>query len=193
MSSNESGKKNTAIGTNSLSSNTNGNNNTIIGYNSGTILTTGSNNIIIGFNAQPSVNSVNYEITLGDNSITALRCNTQTITSLSDIRDKTDIQELEPCLHIIEKLNPVTFKWDKREWYDNGIPDKSKKDDKVNIGFIAQDLKKIQDENNINYFNLIYENNPSKIEATPGNLLIPLIKAVQELSEKVKILENKLK
>ena len=33
---------------------------------------------------------------------------------------------------------------------------------------------------------------PEKLEATPGNLLVPLIKAVQELSQKVKILENRV-
>jgi hypothetical protein len=33
---------------------------------------------------------------------------------------------------------------------------------------------------------LVFEDNPEKLEATPGNLLVPLIKAVQELSAIVK-------
>jgi hypothetical protein len=38
----------------------------------------------------------------------------------------------------------------------------------------------------------VYESNPDKLEATPGNLLIPLIKAVQELNIKVKQLESEI-
>ena len=103
-----------------------------------------------------------------------------------------EIQDLSSCLSIIEKLKPVTFKWDKREWYDNGISDGSKIDNKINVGFIAQDLKQLQEENNVGYFNLVHELNHDKIEATQGNLLIPLIKAVQELTIKVKNLESKI-
>ena len=42
------------------------------------------------------------------------------------------------------------------------------------------------------YLNLVYESNPNKLEATPGNILVPLIKAVQELSLKVKQLEAQI-
>ena len=38
--------------------------------------------------------------------------------------------------------------------------------------------------------NLVYETNPDQLEATYGNLLIPLINAVQELSNQVKELKN---
>jgi len=189
---NDTGKQNTVIGSGALSNNTSGENNVVIGYISGTTLTTGNNNIIIGFNTQPSSNNVNNEITLGNNTIATLRCNQTSITSLSDKRDKTSIQDLGSCLPIIDKLKPITFKWDKREWYPNGISDGSKIDNNINIGFLAQDLKKLQEENNVEYFNLVYESDSNKLEATSGNLLIPLIKAVQELSYKVKILENKI-
>ena len=36
------------------------------------------------------------------------------------------------------------------------------------------------------------EDNPDKLEATPGNLMTPLIKAVQELSAEVKTLKAKV-
>ncbi len=113
--------------------------------------------------------------------ITSLRCKVTSITAVSDKRDKTDIQELDSSLKFIGKLKPVTFKWDKREWYENGISDGSKKDGKIQIGFLAQDLKALQEEHEMEYLNLVDESNPEKLEATPGNLLVPLIKAVQEL------------
>ena len=95
-------------------------------------------------------------------------------------------------LLFIEKLRPVTFKWDKREWYNDGNRDGSKKDTNIQVGFIAQELKALQEETGTEYLHLVYESNPEKLEATPGNLLIPLIKAVQELNIKVKQLESEI-
>jgi len=89
-------------------------------------------------------------------------------------------------------LRPVTFKWDKREWYADGNRDGSKKDSTIQAGFIAQELKQLQEQEGVKYLKLVYESNPEKLEATPGNLLIPLIKAVQELSVKVKTLEEEI-
>jgi hypothetical protein len=181
---------NTAVGSNAGSSITFGYRNTMIGNNAGatgaTPLTTGQNNTCLGNGAITSTATVNNEITLGDSNITSLRCNRTTITSLSDFRDKTDINNVQVGLSFVEKLRPVTFKWDKREWYTDGNRDGSKKDTITQIGFIAQELKALQESENATYLNLVYESNPDKLEATPGNLMVPLIKAVQELSAIVK-------
>ena len=40
--------------------------------------------------------------------------------------------------------------------------------------------------------NLVLEDNPDKLEATPGNLIPVFVKAIQELSAKVEELESKL-
>ena len=90
-------------------------------------------------------------------------------------------------------MRPVTFKWDKREWYTNGNRDGSKKDSVIQAGFIAQELKALQEQEGVEFLKLVYESNPDKLEATPGNLMIPLIKAVQELSDIVKRQENRIK
>jgi hypothetical protein len=168
----------------------------MIGNNAGATgaapLTTGQNNTCLGNGAITSTATVSNEITLGNSSITTLRCQVTTITALSDFRDKTDIIPVDVGLSFIEKLRPVTFKWDKREWYPNGNRDGSKKEDITQIGFIAQELKALQESENATYLNLVYESNPDKLEATPGNLMVPLIKAVQELSAKVKTLEAKV-
>lgn len=129
---------------------------------------------------------------MGNSSVVTLCCQVTTITALSDFRDKTDITDVQVGLSFVEKLRPVTFKWDMREWYTDGSRDGSKKDDKLQVGFIAQELKNLQESENANYLRLVYESNPDKLEATPGNLLVPLIKAVQELSLKVKTLEAKV-
>jgi hypothetical protein len=55
------------------------------------------------------------------------------------------------------------------------------------LGFIAQDLKVVNDEN----LNLVYEENPDKLEASYGRLIPVLVKAIQDLSKELEILKNK--
>lgn len=177
---NTDGSKNVGIGNLSLSSST-GDNNTCIGYSSASNLTTGVNNIVIGYNSQSSSGTVSNQITLGNNQITTLRCNTQTITSLSDARDKKNIKPLSIGLDFIMKIRPREFNWDKREWYDNNISDGSKTEFSPTAGFIAQELDSVQNEFNAGWLKLVMKDNPEKWEATYGNLLPVVVKAVQEL------------
>ena len=60
------------------------------------------------------------------------------------------------------------------------------------MGFIAQDLQKVQEETGITVPNLVYESNPDKLEASYGTLIPILVKSVQELSIKVRELEIEL-
>lgn len=178
---NTTGNSNSSLGINSLYNNTSGSYNIAIGYNSGTTLTTGNNNILIGANSQPTSNSVSNQVTVGDNQITSLRCNVTSITSLSDRRDKKNITNLSLGLDFISKLIPRQFNWDKREWYDNSVSDNSKMEEKLTAGFIAQELEEIQHKENAEWLNLVFKNNPDKLEATYGNLLPIMVKAIQEL------------
>jgi hypothetical protein len=184
--SNTTGNFNVSMGALSSRSNTSGTQNTTIGYNAGSAITTGTNLTVIGYNAAASSATATNQITLGNAAVATLRCQVTTITALSDFRDKTDISDIQVGLSFVEKLRPVTFKWDKREWYSDGNRDGSKKDEHIQIGFIAQELKQLQETENASYLKLVFEDNPEKLEATPGNLLVPLIKAVQELSAIVK-------
>lgn len=136
--------------------------------------TTGSNNICIGRRAYLSAADVSNEITLGNTSITSLRCAVTSITSLSDVRDKKDIQTLPVGLDFVNTLNPVQFTWNTRDGAKVG---------QQAAGFIAQDLQEAQSGNE--YLNLVLDNNPDRLEATPGNLIPVLVKAIQELAEKV--------
>tara|TARA_R100001086_G_scaffold95456_1_gene47493 strand:+ start:100 stop:1314 length:1215 start_codon:yes stop_codon:yes gene_type:complete len=168
----------TAVGFEALTAST-GDNNTALGRESGDNVTSGSNNSLIGYKAQASSATVSNEITLGDANITALRCQVA-LTVLSDRRDKTNIVDLSTGLDFINLLKPRKFEWKTRE----GV---KTKDGTVRAGFIAQELQEAQKGSE--YLNLVYESNPEKLEATYGNLIPVLVKAVQELSTKVTALE----
>jgi hypothetical protein len=183
------GDGNTAVGTNSLQNSVTGYN-TAIGYNSGSNMTGGTNVTCIGYNAQSSTGAARNEIVLGNSDIESLRCQISNITSLSDKRDKTNIQNLKSSLDFINELKPVTFNWDRRDWYESGVSDGSKKDFKTVTGFIAQELKELQEKYDMKYLNLVYESNPEKLEVTAGNLLPVLIKGIQELSTLIKMQEE---
>ena len=179
--SNITGNFNTGFGSSSLGSLTSGNENTALGSSSGNGLSSGSNNIVIGYNAQLSSNIVSNEITFGDNRITTLRCNVQSITSLSDERDKKNIAVLSLGLDFIAKLKPRQFNWDKREWYEGNLSDGTKQQELPAAGFIAQELDDAQISAHAEWLNLVMKNNPDKLEATYGNLLPVMVKAIQEL------------
>jgi hypothetical protein len=149
-----------------------GSNNTVAGYNAATTLTTGSNNTVLGYDANSSSAAVSNEITLGNSSITALRCAATTITSLSDARDKTNIEPIPVGLDFVNELNPVKFTWATRDGGKSGIDE---------FGFIAQDLQAVQRSSGIHYPNLVSEENPDKLEASYATLIPALVKAIQEL------------
>jgi hypothetical protein len=177
------GSHNIAMGRYPANNITTGSGNVCIGDNSGWHITTGSWNSLLGYSAQPSGATVNNEITLGSNNVSSLRCNVQSISSLSDGRDKTDINTLDLGLDFINALNPVKFKWNSRE----GLI----KDGTYEAGFIAQDLQQVQKDNNADYVGLVLESNPDRLEASYGNLIPMLVQAVKELSAKVTALEAK--
>jgi hypothetical protein len=181
--------KNTCIGYQSGNSITTGYLNTIMGYQSGSNLVDGNNVVCIGNNSQAATSNSSNEITLGNSNTQTLRCGTTTIASLSDKRDKTNIKESKYGLDFINSLKPVEFTWNRRilEDTDNNCIHNGKK----RIGFLAQDLQESMKPNENEILDLVYDVNPERIEAKYGNLIPILTKAIQELNQKIKILENK--
>lgn len=144
----------------------------------------GNNNIHIGYSTKPASNTANNAITLGNSAHTVIRAAVTSITSLSDSRDKKDVKELGAGLEFVKGLKPVEFVWDDR--------DEEGKHDIKDFGFIAQDLKKSQDDAELSEtLKLVYEENPEKLEASYGKLIPILVKAIQDLSAKVEALEAK--
>jgi len=189
-----SGDRNTAIGNAALYKNDGGNDNTAIGYRAGWANnannnTTGSNNSFIGNEAVGASATASNVITLGNSSIATIRAQVTTITSLSDIRDKTNIMPLNYGIDFIKKLNPVSFDWDMRDGGKIGISE---------IGFIAQELQQAQIDSQINIPNLVSDINPDKLEASYGVLIPIMVKAlkeqqalIDELKQRILNLENK--
>jgi hypothetical protein len=195
---------NTAIGFYSLLSLETGSNNTAVGSGAGSSSISGSNNTILGYNAQASTTSVSNEITLGNSSVTTLRCQVTSITSLSDQRDKHSIEDLPVGLALINALRPRRYKWDKRDWYIDEVEredgttdyvpvpqDGSRAQDEWNEGFVAQEAKAALEAAGANWFPLVYETNPEKLEMSAGKLIPVLVKAIQELSARIEALEAK--
>ncbi len=160
---------------------TGGQSSVFIGILSGSSVTTGTQNVCIGLSANPTSATASNQFTLGHTNVTSLRCNVTTITSLSDARDKTDIVDTPYGLDFINTLQPRQFKWATR---DGNI-----KDGKVEQGFVAQELLEAAGTNKAD-LNLVLEDNPNKLEASAGNLMPILVKAIQELTARVAELEN---
>ena len=175
---------NSAFGREAGGSVTTGATNVFVGADAGYTTTTGSNNIILGNAAEASSATVSNEITLGNSSISTLRCQVQTISALSDRRDKKDIEELPIGIDFINTLKPVKFTWNMRDGAKVGQQE---------AGFIAQDLDKAQiDAYAEDYLSLVLKNNPEKLEASYGKLVPVLVKAVQELSAEISNLKKEI-
>ena len=146
---------------------------------------TGNNNVFLGYNSQPPSAGNNNTIVLGNSSSDNLRCNTSTINSYSDRRDKTDIVDLPIGLDFVNKLRPVKFKWQHREEnIQNG---------RIDTGFIAQELQIVQNESNADYVRSVDEANPDKLAAAYGKLIPVMIQSIKELSAKNDALEARIK
>ena len=186
---------NLVIGTNASTSG--GKNNTAVGYNTtsigegsiaigSTARTQGTNTIAIGYGA---TNTVSNSIVLGNSSITSIRAAVTSITSLSDLRLKKDIQNNVPGWDFIGKLKPVTYHLDlSAEASIKGIPAESrileseKAAEKITrSGLIAQDVESATKE--IGYdFDGIYtpENEKDVYGLGYTTFVVPLVKTVQE-------------
>lgn len=141
----------------------------------------GSNNTCVGYQADPSSTIVSNEITLGNSSVATLRCQVQTISSLSDGRDKTEVEDLPLGLDFIDSLRPVKFKWETREGLE--------KDGTYDAGFIAQDLQSAQTNSDAEYLNMVLTSNPDRLEAAYGRLIPVLVQAVKDLKAEIDTLK----
>ena len=182
---------NTVVGNNAYKNTDGGAENVVIGKDAVPTATTGSNNVVIGHAADLSAGSDNNStvigdtaagngdntITLGNGSITGLHCQVSTISALSDKRDKTNIEESNYGLNIIDSLNPVIFEWNQRDGNRKGLKD---------LGFIAQDLQEVDDE----FLQLVNSKDPEKLQASYGRLIPVLVKAIKELKEEIEQLKK---
>ena len=191
---------------------TTGFDNTHVGYNAGLSTTSGTNQTLIGNQASASSAAASNEVVLGNSSVSSLRCQVQTITALSDERDKTEIVDLDTGLDTVMGLKPRKFVWNNRpekalstkqetqdveDDFGNTSPqvvtvteevevvssNKGSKD----VGFIAQELQSVDNE----WIKLVNSSNPDKLEASYGRLIPVLVKAIQELKQQLNNKQDK--
>ena len=211
-----SGTASVAVGFQALEKAT-GSNNTGIGYKAGENITSGTNNMMLGKNAGTSsspigaISTSSNNICLGDDNIGALFC-VQSSINTSDRRDKTDIENFTTGLDFINKMQPVTYKWDRRSWYlpedeDGNVtndditkvtPDGSKKEDVTHVGFIAQDVETLEKEigyandNSDRLFTNLTEDG-KRYGMKYERLVTVLVNSVKELSTKLDAAEARIK
>ena len=121
---------------------------------------------------------------MGNSSTDNLRCNDQSISSLSDQRDKTDIVDLPIGLDFVNKLRPVKFKWETRE--------ENIKNGRIDNGFIAQELQTVQNESNADYVRSVDTSNPDQLAAAYSRLIPVMVQAIKDLSAEVEQLKSQL-
>jgi hypothetical protein len=101
-------------------------------------------------------------------------------TNGSDARIKEEIEPISSSLEVVNKLNPVTFKY-KEDWSS---------DRATQTGFIAQELQEaLADEV---YIDGVVNDTSEYMSVAYQNIIPILTKAIQELSAKVEALEAQL-
>jgi len=220
--SNVSGSRNTAIGEDALSSATGSDNvgignsagQTVFGSSGNTIVGScaavtasgafntvlgfqaycdvnspnGNNNIIIGCCAATPTGGVSGSLFAASNRIVmgnSAHCCAQiqiAWTTTSDVRDKA----LDPAgvpygLLFVEQLEPIAYRWCDR--CTNDITD-----EKLRYGFSAQNVRSLEGDEPV----IVSDDNPDKLMITDQHLLPVLVNAIKELSEKNKLLEERI-
>jgi len=93
-------------------------------------------------------------------------------------------------------MRPVTYRWDNRDWYDNGTPDGSKKAPQLELGLIAQEELEIEKEFGFGQTKedmLISSINSNGSYTMKYDRIVPvLINAIKELSAKNTALETRI-
>ena len=192
-------------------------NNSLFGSSAGNTITTGSNNVCVGYDADVSVAAAanqivigqgvtgtgNNEIALGNTSISAIKAQVTSITAYSsDERTKKDIKDYDlKGLDFVNDLqlktyiykNPADFPDEIRssKWDEDGV-EKPEDPTEVQVGLIAQEVEAALSKHGIGNTETYAPTQDNGIKTlTYGNLIFPLIKAVQELSARVEELESK--
>ena len=212
-----SGYDNIAIGQGAALNHTDGQGMTVVGHQAGQTNTTGGSNICIGKATDVSNSNASYQFVIGvnvtgdGNSKTTIGYDTTEISTshgsaswaaVSDQRYKKDIEDSTAGLSFINDLRPVTFKFKQKNeldtdlyGYDANSTDTDGYTDEVAHGFIAQEIKTVIDNHpEIKAGQEIWNEGPEekgKRQNVSHTGMIPMmVKAIQELSAKVKALEE---
>ena len=207
---------NTAVGVSAGVAVTTGLKNVIIGVSAAGTLTTGSDNICIGRQADVNAGAALNQITIGididaggDNNFSFGKASNVVTNDFdadanwsrsSDKRKKREIYDQELGLDFVNDLRTVNFQWKPsnefpKEWNDYS-ENNNMDTDVVMHGFIAQEVKEVLDKHSSerdSNFSGWKEGEDGMQHTSREMFVIPLIKAVQELSAQVDTLKEEIK
>ena len=157
-----------------------------------------NNTIAVGTCASTALSS-NHTV-WGNSSNNVCNCIYAAWSTVSDCRDKTNIKTLPEKfgLAFINKLRPVKYNWDHRDTYvreckyEYGKKDGTLAGTKEHYGLIAQELKSTLDELQIKFDGLGHDEDKDAYRLTYEELIAPIIKSIQELHSRLKIVEEKV-
>ncbi|MDR0232590.1 MAG: tail fiber domain-containing protein [Dysgonamonadaceae bacterium] len=204
--SNTTGGGNTAIGYQALILNTTGSNNTAIGYGAYANANNRTNATAIGYGA---IATANDQVVIGNTKVTSI-LGYNSLTIVSDGRIKKNIRAEVPGLVFVNQLQPVMYNFDlnaldelqksddpkinafldsllmARSPEEKEIEAKARtnKEKIVYSGFIAQDVEKAAQSIGYDFSGVdAPENGKGAYGLRYAEFVVPLVKAVQELSE----------
>jgi len=210
------GSNNTTVGHNVGTSITSGDDNQFMGKDAGDTVTTGSRNICIGRNVNPSAADGTNQITLGHDingdsngtfsfgSSSGIVHNhfgsDATWTRTSDERLKKNITDTDLGLSFINDLRTVKYNWkgsheldstdsQLEHLYKADPADNTMETDVTMHGFIAQEVKAALDTAGVDDWAGWEEDSKGVQRISREMFVIPLVKAVQELSAQVTALQ----
>jgi len=173
---------------------TSGDNNVLIGTNVRTANANNSNNICIG----DDIDSGNNEFAFGKSGNKVFN-NFDTDADWdqsSDVRKKRNINDAKLGLDFVNDLRTVTFQWRPTYDFPKDFDEYSEKNNMntevVMHGMIAQEVKEALDKTDVERFGGWKEDKNGSQYLSKAAFVIPLIKAVQELSEKVEAQQKEI-
>jgi len=216
-----SGDNCVAIGANALTYCTEGIENVCIGYATGDAIVSGNNNTFVGYNCDIDANTARSDSILIGKDLTTYAANSyarlgndtnyvelnfgtsgEGWANTSDKRVKQNIVDGDLGLEFINKLRPIKYEDKPSAEWDDELKSKIKEENLTTKsdgirkeGFIAQEVKKVADDLGTTFSG--WHGHPTDTSEKQmleyAKFVIPLVKAVQELSAKVEELESKLK
>lgn len=210
------GSYNTAIGNYALASNSEGHYNTAVGNRALTSNGVGANNTAIGAGADVSgyslsnatalgagaIANASNKVRIGNSAVTVIEGQVP-FTTPSDGRYKFNVKDDVPGLNFISQLRPVTYQFDVKRFEaqqtqvaaNNNIQWATYNEASMmrRTGFIAQEVEKAAVASGYNFSGLIKpKNSQEHYGLSYESFVVPLVKAMQELNNKVIELQNEL-
>jgi hypothetical protein len=195
------GNLNTAVGYDALFTNITGDYNTAIGANAGVASTSLTNATAIGAGA--IVNTSN-KVRIGNSNVIVIEGQVP-FTTPSDGRFKFNVQEDVKGLAFITQLRPVTYQFDVKCFDAQQAHTDAATDNNIQwagyneaslmrrSGFIAQEVEKAAMASGYNFSGIIKPKTPQEhYGLSYESFVVPLVKAVQELSKQFIDLQNQL-